>query len=237
MGHQGNIFSLYVSNLGLCFCAYAAFLVDNSVANSIEKLILRPGKVRMLIFFDNCLIRCIIPQVCIRAVIGLTAGQREHIRQSAIAPVVCEMGKLLKNTEGIVILFFYIALIGFIRQQILRYGIVGRTVRLGEHILIGIVTVLKFGKFFIHIPDIRIRLIQCILYQLLILRIGCQVFTGRGIESAVRFGKFSPDTFVCDKQGKILPNLGGISRFFTVWQRLIGHIVRQIRFSAFVSRA
>ena len=107
LGYQRHIPALYVGNLILSFRTHTAFLVHNSIPDGIKQLILRPGKLRLLIFFHHCLISRVIPQVCSCAVIGLTAGHREHIRQMTFALIVCKMGKLIIDADFVIILRLY----------------------------------------------------------------------------------------------------------------------------------
>ena len=228
LGYQRHILTLNVSYLSLGFRTYAGFLVHNGVPDRIEQLLLRPGKFRLLVFLYHGLIGSVIPQVCRRTGIGFTAGQREHIRQRALALVATEMGIVFTDLYRIVILLFNIALIGFIFQQELRHRIIGRAVCFGEHGCIRIVAVLKFGEFLIHVPDIRSRLIQRIFHQLLIGCIGFQIFVGRSINRPVRFGKFLFDTFLYRKLGKLPGDILHILLSCTCRQRLIDRIVLQI---------
>ena len=227
-GHQRHIPALYVGLLELGLGTHAAFLVHNGVTDGVKKLLFRPGIFRMLIPLHHRVIGCVVPQISSRAVVRLAVGHREHISQQPLALVVDEMGELVKNGALIIVLVLYVSLVCGIRQQILLYRIIGRSVFFGEHRPIRIVPVLKSGIFLVDLPYIRVGLLLGVFHQLLIGSVILQIFPGGNITGAVCPGKLLQDGVVCHKLVKLIRN-GIHIRFPAAFrQGLVRLILRQV---------
>ena len=93
--------ALYVGRLLLGFRTHTGFLVHNGIADSIEKLILRPCKFRVGVLFNHLLIGIIVIQIRVRGIRGAVFLSK-HIRQRAVAPGIAEAGEFFVNVHLVI---------------------------------------------------------------------------------------------------------------------------------------
>ena len=93
--------ALYVGRLLLGFRTHTGFLVHNGIADSIEKLILRPCKFRVGVLFNHLLIGIIVLKIRIRGIRGAVFLSK-HICQRAVALCIAEAGEFFVNVHLVI---------------------------------------------------------------------------------------------------------------------------------------